>query len=261
MGNMIAPRRGAGWWCLALAGLLFPALAPAAHADVDHIEVLERGLVADGRTFGNVGAYEQLRGRLYFTVEANAAENQAITDIKRAPRDGQGRIHFPADFVLLKPADAARGNGRLLYEPADHGRLMMLQRFNDAAPGNLPTSAAQAGNGFLMEQGYALLSTGWSWDVPLGDDRLRADIPVATDGGKPILGLVNGEITPEVPMTSARYTAAMTVGYEPAAVGDRDARLTVRDTAFGPPPSYRVNAGNMGAKSMGGCFTTRPTSL
>jgi len=225
----------AGWCCLlALAGMLFLALTPAARADVERVEVLERGLIADGKTFGNVGPYEWLRGRLYFSIEANAAENQTITDIKLAPRDGQGRIHFTADFVLLKPADAARGNGRLLYEPPDHGRLIMLQRFNDAAPGNLPTSAEQAGSGFLMEQGYALLWTGWSWDVPLGDDRLRADIPVASDGGKAIEGPVSGEITPEVPMTSARYTAPMTVGYEPTAIDDRDARLTVRDTGFGP---------------------------
>ncbi|TAL00614.1 MAG: hypothetical protein EPO08_13070 [Rhodospirillaceae bacterium] len=230
---MIA-RGGTGWSCLALVGLLFLALTRAAHADVDRIEVLERGLVADGKTFGNVGPYEQLRGRLYFAVEANAAENQAITDIKLAPRDGQGRVHFAVDFVLLKPADGARGNGRLLYEPPNRGRGLMLQQFNDADAGNLPASTEQGGNGFLMEQGYALLWTGWSWDVPPGNDRLRADLPVATEGGKAIEGLVNGEIAPEVPMTSAQYTAMMTVGYEPAAVDDRDARLTVRETAFGP---------------------------
>jgi len=219
---------------LALTGLLFLTLASAARADVERLEVLERGIVAEGKTFGNVGAYERLRGRLYFSIEAGATENQVISDIKLAPRDGQGRIHFAVDFLLLKPADGARGNGRLLYEPPNRGQPLMLQLLNNAVPSNLPDSVDQTGTGFLMEQGYALLWTGWSWDVPPGDDRLRADLPVATDGGKPIEGYVSGEITPVALQSSAQHTAAKSLGYEPAVADDPDARLTVRETAFGP---------------------------
>src|SRR5690606_29081876 len=88
-------------------------------------------------------------------------------------------------------------------------------------------------NGFLMEQGYAVLWTGWSWDVPPGEGRLRADIPVATDGSNAIDGFVLGEIAPTVPTKSAKYAAATTVGYEPARPEDQNAQLAVRESGFG----------------------------
>src|SRR5437868_5459202 len=79
-----------------------------ARAEVERVEVLDRALVAGGKVFGNVGRYERLRGRLYLSFEANAAENQAVSDIRLAPRDNQGRIHVTTDFLLLKPLDAGR---------------------------------------------------------------------------------------------------------------------------------------------------------
>jgi len=212
----------------ALAGAV-PALA-----DVERMEVLERTLVADGMAFGNVGAYERLRGRIYFTIEAASPDNQAIVDIRLAQRDAPGRVTFAADFILLKPLDAARGNGRLLYTPANQGNFDLLPALNDAAPSNLPATAAEAGNGFLMEQGYAVLSTGWSWDVTLGPGRLRADLPIATDGGRPIFGRVGGEISVTQQAVSARHGAPGTIGYEPLNPNDPGDVLTVRDSATGP---------------------------
>jgi len=197
------------------------------------MEVLERTLVAEGKPFGNVGAYERLRGRIYFAIEAGSPDNQSIVDIRLAPRDAQGRVTFAADFILLKPLDAARGNGRLLYAPANQGNFELLPALNDAAPSNLPVTAAETGNGFLMEQGYAVLSTGWSWDVSLGTGRLRADLPVATEGGKPIVGRVGGEISVTQQTTSARHGAPGTIGYEPLNPNDPGDVLTVRDSATG----------------------------
>lgn len=217
-----------------LIGFLLVVSSSSVKADVDRVEVLERSLVADGKPFGNVGAYERLRGRIHFSMEAGAAENQAVVDIKLAPRDSQGRIHFAADFVLLKPAEPARGNARLLYDVPNRGVPLALAYLNDGSPDISPETADGAGNGFLMEQGYAILATGWAWDVPLGGDRLHADIPMITDGGKAVDGLVNGEIMPLVPTGSASYASALTLTYEPARIDDPNARLTVRDSAFGP---------------------------
>ena len=227
-------RAGIGSRVLSATSLfLLLACRPAA-AEVDRIEVLERKVLAEGKAFGNVGPYERLRGRLHFAVEAGAAENQTIADIRLAPRDAQGRVTFSADFVLLKPLDAVRGNGRLLYEVSNRGNTYALSSFNDAPANNLPLAAADAGNGFLMEQGYALLSTGWSWDIMPGDARLRADLPVATDGGKPIYGRVEGEISVSQAANSARHLPMGAVGYEPIAPDDANDVLTVRDSALGP---------------------------
>lgn len=220
--------------CVVSAAAFLLLLAQPATAEVDRIEVLERKLLANGKAFGNVGPYERIRGRLYFAVEAGATENQAIADIRLAPRDSQGRVNFSADFILLKPLEPARGNDRLLYEVNNRGDLYSLSTFNDATPNNLPLSAADAGNGFLMEQGYTLLSTGWSWDVAPNGARLRADLPIATDGGRPIYGRVEGEISVTQQVNSARHMPLGAVGYEPLSPDDANDVLTVRDSALGP---------------------------
>ena len=207
--------------------------AVPARAEVERIEVLERTLFADGKAFGNVGPYERLRGRLYFAVEPAAAENQSIVDIRLAPRDAAGRVTFAADFILLKPLDAARGNSRLLYEAPNRGSTYMLNVFNDAAATNLPVTAADAGNGFLMEQGYTLLATGWSWDLTPAGNLLRADLPVALEGGKPIFGRVNGEISVAQAANSASHMSPGAVGYEPLDPNSADDVLTMRDSALG----------------------------
>jgi hypothetical protein len=210
--------------------LCFAAL-PGARAEVDRIEVLERVPFAEGKAFGNVGAYERIRGRLTFAIDPNAPENQTIVDIKLAPRDAQGRVTFAADFLMLKPIDPTRANGRLLYEVNNRGGLSLLSAFNDARGSNLPTGAEHAGNGFLFEQGYTMLWSGWTWDVPPGENRLRADLP--TVGGV-VTGRVNGEVAVNEPATSARHIGMLSVGYAPAVTDDPDAVLTVRSTALGP---------------------------
>jgi hypothetical protein len=219
-------------FCLSTAAGLY-LCAGSARADVDRVEVLDRVPLAAGKAFGNVGPYERIRGRLYLTVEAGAVENQAVADIKLAPRDAQGRVHFTADFVLLRPIDPARGNGRLLYDVNSHGNLTALPAFNSAPMSNLPATPEDAGNGFLLEQGYAVLATGWSWDVQPGGDRLRADLPVATDAGKPLTGRVEGEITVTQATNTASHVGIGALAYEPVRPDDPDALLTVRDGAFG----------------------------
>lgn len=208
------------------------ALTPA-RGEVDRVEVLERTPFADGKMFGNVGAYERIRGRLTFSIDPNAPENQTIVDVKLAPRDAQGRVTFLADFLMLKPIDPTRANGRLLYEVNNRGGISMLSTFNDARGSNLPSGPEHAGNGFLFEQGYTLLSSGWTWDVPPGENRLRADLPTAGDGSRVITGRVNGEITVIEATPSARHIGMLSVGYPPAMPDEPEATLTVRSTALG----------------------------
>ncbi|MDX2144466.1 MAG: alpha/beta hydrolase domain-containing protein [Rhodospirillaceae bacterium] len=216
-----------------LCAALAISLGVAARAEVDRIEVLERVPFADGKAFGAVGPYERIRGRLGFAVNPDAPENQGIVDLKLAPRDTQGRVTFSADVMILKPLDPTRANGRLLYEVNNRGGVGLLGPFNEARGSNLPTSGEHAGNGFLMEQGYTLLWSGWTWDVPPGDGRLRADLPTAGDGGRVITGLVNGEVAVTEATESARHIGMMSVGYPPAEPNDPRATLTVRSSALG----------------------------
>lgn len=228
--------------CLVLAIASLLAVTRPVRAEVERVEVVERVSVADGKAFGNIGAYERLRGRIYYSVDPNAPENQTVVDIKLAPRDSQGRIHFASDFVALRPLDAARGNGRLLYDVGSRGELSLLLAFNDGA------ALDDVGNGFLMEQGYTLLATGWSWDVPLRDDHMRADLPIALDGGKPIFGKVEGEITVTQATSTASHAGDRALTYEPARADDPDAVLTMRDAAQGARTVIPRNRWSFGRK-------------
>ncbi len=224
-----------GWVRAWIGALILVGIAHAANADVDRVEILERAVLAEGRAFGAVGPYERLRGKLTFTVDTAAAENQAITDIRLTPRDSQARVQFSADFMMLRPVEGGRANGRLLFEAGGAAGPAMLSVFNDATNGLLPSTSAEAGNGFLMDQGYTLLWVGWNWDVAPGEGRLRADLPTALEAGKPIFGRVISEIAVSQAAAYARATGgALTVGYEPARPDDPDAIMTVRETASSP---------------------------
>ena len=61
-------------------------------------------------------------------------------DLDKAPHDGEGRVRFWADFVLLQPADPARGNRRLLSYVVNRGQRVGVP-FNRYAP-RLPHAPA-----------------------------------------------------------------------------------------------------------------------
>ncbi len=226
----------------------------AAHADVDRIEIFERTPFAEGKTFGNVGAYERIRGRLTFTADPNAPENQTIVDLKLAPRDAQGRVVYAADFIILKPLDPTRSNSRILYEVNNRGSLNMLATFNNARSSNLPEAQEHAGNGFLFEQGYTLISSGWTWDVAPGEGRLRADLPTAGDGARMVTGRVNGEISVNEATDSAKHVGLFALGYPPVNPEEAEAVLTIRTSALGPRTPIARSQWKFGRKQNGQMF-------
>ena len=61
---------------------LFVALAcpAAAHAQITRLTVQSRGVAFDGRTFGDVGAYERIRGELVGEIDPKDRRNALITD-------------------------------------------------------------------------------------------------------------------------------------------------------------------------------------
>ena len=60
-------------------------------------ETRRRFSYAQGRAFGNVGAYEQIDGTLTFAVDPAHPANREIVDLGLAPRDASGRVRFRAD--------------------------------------------------------------------------------------------------------------------------------------------------------------------
>jgi hypothetical protein len=214
---------------LAIAGLTWPAAAA-----VERLEIIERAPFAGGAAFGAVGPYERIRGRLHFAVDPEDPANALIVDLKLAPRDERGIVTFTADFILLRPEDLSRGNRHLLYEVNNRGNLGALAFFNEASWNNDPTSLADAGNGFLLEQGYSILWSGWNWDVVPGEGRLQIALPIATERGAPITGPVAAEFVAGAWTRVAPFMWGDSRGYPPTSLAAPDARLTVRMEPDGP---------------------------
>ncbi|OLB96593.1 MAG: hypothetical protein AUH30_12385 [Candidatus Rokubacteria bacterium 13_1_40CM_68_15] len=170
---------------LLVAGLL-SCLAATADAGVTRVEISRREPFAEGQTFGTAGPYEKVVGRFFGELDAAHALNAGIVDIDRAPRNARGRVEYSADFYILKPVDLAKGNGAIFYDVNNRGNKNLLYQLNSARRANDPTTAGDAGNGFLMRHGFTVVWSGWIPGLPATNDNLRITVPVATADSTPI---------------------------------------------------------------------------
>lgn len=216
-----------------VAILLVSAISSPAAAEVVRIDVRSRADVAAGKPFGTTGPYEKLAGRIYFEVDPSNDANQIITDIDKAPRNARGRVEFSADFFLMKPKQIAHGNGTLLYEVSNRGGKGMLAFYNHARGSLNPSSDEEMGDGFLMRHGFTLLWVGWQFDPPEREGLVRLYPPVATDEGKPIVGIVRSEVI----VARAAFDASLAdrdhIAYPVANPDDPGNTLSVRDSIEG----------------------------
>jgi hypothetical protein len=209
-------------------------LATPAFADVVRIDVKTRTDVLAGKPFGTAGPYEKLAGTIYFAVDPNNPANRIITDIDKAPKNGAGLVEFSSDFYLIKPKDASRGNGTLLYEVSNRGGKSMLGFFNFAAGGLDPQTPEQFGDGFLLEQGFSLMWIGWQFDPPQREGLVRVHAPIAHDGnGQAIRGLVRSDFVVTETSRQASLADRDHLAYAVATADDPAAVLTVRDSVEG----------------------------
>src|SRR5262249_52301633 len=136
---------------------------------------------------------EKISGKIHFAVDPANFANQIITDINLAPRNPRGEVEFAADFFLIKPKDAVRGNGTLLCEINNRGGKGMLSFFNLATGSLNPGTEAHFGDGFLLREGYSLLWVGWQFDPPRRDGLMRLYPPTTTSSNGPIRGVVRSD--------------------------------------------------------------------
>src|SRR5947209_8777779 len=95
---------------VAAATIFLSYSAVCANAEVVRIEVRSRNEFLGGKSFGSVGAYEQLEGKIFFAVDPKNPLNTVIADMDKAPRNQQGQVEFSSDFSMLKPKVESRGN-------------------------------------------------------------------------------------------------------------------------------------------------------
>lgn len=201
---------------------------------VTDVKIRRRAPLADGAQFGAVGAYTRTDGVLTFAVDPGNPANDSIVDLQYAPVDAAGRVRFEADFTLAAPADAGRGNGRLIVEVVNRGRRRTVSFFNRGPTPAIDSDAIPVGDGFLMRHGYSVLSVGWQWDVYRSDALLGLDAPEISIDGQPVTGQCCVEIRPNAPETTRLLANRAHRPYPVANLDDPDALLTVRDWEDGP---------------------------
>jgi hypothetical protein len=239
--------------------LLFGAVVACAEAEVVRLEVTRRQVLLNGQAFGAAGPYEKLVGTVHFALDPTLPANAGIVDLALAPRNVRGLIEFSADFYLLKPVDPARGNGRLFYEAGNRGTKRILPVFQRATGSADPTTAAEIGNGALMNQGFTLLWMGWQWDVPEG--RMRMDIPIATENGQPITGLVRGDFIPGPNATTALIADRGHIPYPVVDPQSREHVMYVRTLPSDPPQMISREQWRFTTPPAGAAATTGPNSV
>ncbi|MFL6650451.1 MAG: alpha/beta hydrolase domain-containing protein [Sulfurifustaceae bacterium] len=237
-------RLRAGARALAASALVSAVLGipTLAEARITRIQITQVESPAfGGASFGDVGPYEKLIGRAFGEVDPNDPKNKDITDIALAPRNARGNVEYDTGIIILRPVDPSKGNHRLFYELSNRGVILALRVFNDSpnASTTNPTPA-DAGNGFLMRQGYDILFTGWDLSSAPGGT-LSSNYPIAKNpDGTSIVGpSVEEFVFDNLPPTPQPLTATLT--YPAASLDTTQATLTVRthysDAQTPIPPS------------------------
>src|SRR6516165_887994 len=214
---------------IAAAATALGLLASTADAKVVRLRIERREVVLDGRPFGAAGPYEKLVGKVDFGLDPSLPRNGDIVDLQLAPRNARGEVEASADFYMLKPVDPRRGNGRLFYEVGNRGGKSILPTFQKAAGSPDPTTDSEFGDGALMRQGFVLLWMGWQWDVPERAGTMRMQMPIATDGGRPITGLVRGNFILNERAHTAPLADRNHLAYAVLDPSSADSVMTVRD--------------------------------
>ena len=186
--------------CIASAAALCtkPAHARITRIDIQRVE----SPTFEGRSFGQAGAYEKLVGRAYGELNPADALNHGIVYIDKAPRNAAGNVEYSVDVSIIKPLNMAAGNRTILYDVTNRGSRRVFNTFHVGGDsGNDPSSASDAGDGFVMNLGYTLVVSGWQGDIMPGGGRLAGQFPVAKEpDGRPVTGLITAEYIVDRPM-------------------------------------------------------------
>ncbi len=164
--------------------LCFLALVGVTGAAVRSVQIDQRAPLLGG-------AYERIEGRVRFGMNPKLPANRIVRDLDLAQLNAAGEAESEADFYILQPTDAAKGNGTVLFEVSNRGGKGMLSRFNLARGGS------DFGDEWVMKQGYTLVWLAWEWDIPATNrPQLHFTAPHYR-ANAPAEGLVRSEFTPE----------------------------------------------------------------
>ena len=212
----------------------------------------------DGMSFGAVGQYEKLRGTAYGEIDPSDPRNAVITDIELAPVNDRGMVEYSTDIFVLKPIDLEKGNRRMIFDFNNRGQ-MRVGLLNDAVLTNDPTTAEDAGTGFVMNLGYSIASCGWDFCAAEFNE-MKVNVPVATHDGTTITGPAYDYIVFDNDSTTTRELV-----YAAATLDKSQAKLTVRALLHDEPIpvpedgwDYTSTSGSAGGSADGSAISLMP---
>ncbi|MEE9472566.1 MAG: alpha/beta hydrolase domain-containing protein [Acidimicrobiia bacterium] len=207
--------------------LISPAVL---NAEVVRVEIESREDVLGGQSFGSVGPYEKIIGKVYFVFDPSKLMNALIVDLDRAPRNRDGLVEAWANFTVLRPKNPVPGGGVALLEVSNRGGKASLSYFNGAARSLDPSEAEHFGDGLLMRMGLTVIWVGWQADVPLREGLLRLHVPAALgEDGAPLEGLVRADWVLDEATQTLHIGHRSHIAYPVAYPDHPDNVLTVRD--------------------------------
>jgi hypothetical protein len=269
--------------CFVLALLASTALTVPAEARITRLEVTAVEPAFGGQAFGTTGAYERLLGKAYGEVDPKDTRNAIIQDIALSPRNARGLVEYTTDVEILRPADRQKGNGILFLNVVNRGNKHGIVSYNADVP-QRPADLADnnalknAGDGWMMRQGYTMIWFGWQPDVLPGASRVTMKVPAARNAdGSPITGLVRAELVlgaaatapaKTLNLSSGWFTAMTHASYPTASLDNRKAfddgfvpTLTVRAKENEPRTVIPNTEWSFGACADGGSVTPNDTQI
>ena len=220
------------------------AMSASVQARIDRFEILKTEPAFEGRRFDGTGEFERIIARAHGSLDPSDRANALIQDIDLAPRNAQGRVEYVTDVEIVRPREAAKSNGVLLFNITNRGNKGALALFNaDIPPSITRINALQdAGDGFLQRTGTTTIWFGWQGDVQSGNGRMLLNLPIARHpDGSAITGVVRSELiarqpTPTLHLASGWFSATAV----PYPTANRDNR-TPDATGFIPKLTVRPN--------------------
>lgn len=219
-----------------VGAIVLAVAAPPAFADVVRFEVRSSRDVSGGRSFGSVGTYDEVTGRLYFAVDPHSEVNRLVVDLDKAPTNRSGQVEFSADVVIYRPHDPARGNGIALIDVVNRGNKTVIAGFDRAGT----ATDREVGDGFVFARGYTIVCVGWEFDVPKREGAIRIEAPTAAG----VRGVVRAEFTPTT--SSREFNVSDLAIYTATDPSSSENSLTVRDAPLSalavlPRASWRLD--------------------
>jgi hypothetical protein len=164
--------------CALFVSLL--TMASSAESRVTRLVIEQRQVYAGGHSWGAAGPYEHIVGRAYFEVDPADSHNTVIFNLDKAPRNARGLVEFSAPVFILKPVNAALGNGKIFYNVNNRG---------NSDVGFVPDASNVSRHvATQLKRGFSLVDAGWHGDGIPNARQLFPQFPVATRAERMVSG-------------------------------------------------------------------------